>query len=152
MIIVLSIKAEVGSKGGPWVGTNGEKWPKIEFSGKCWENGVEIARSSFLFRDIIATAPNDTIFINKSKDVVKRLPISRQKRKKWPKRPKMEYLPIFDHFSPFVPAHAWPLDPTSTFVHLNDTTWCFFNEIYGEKAFPGYYHPIFPPFAWKFNF
>ena len=63
---------------------------------------MEIARSSFPFRDILATAPNDTIFINKSKDVVKRLPISRQKHKKWPKRPKMEYLPIFDHFSPFV--------------------------------------------------
>ena len=32
------------------------------------------------------------------------------------KRPKMKYLAIFDHFSPFEPAQRQPIDPTSTFI------------------------------------
>ena len=45
---------------------NGQKWPKIEFSGKWWENEVVIACSSFLFVDFIATAPGDNIFVIKT--------------------------------------------------------------------------------------
>ena len=44
----------------------GQKWPKIEFSGKWWENGVVIAWSSFVSIDIITTAPFDNIFANKT--------------------------------------------------------------------------------------
>ena len=50
------MKAEIGQRGCPHLGTNGEKWPKIE------------------------------------------------------------YLAIFDHFSPFEPAHMQPIDLTSTFI------------------------------------
>ena len=50
------MKAEIGQRGCPHLGTNGEKWPKIE------------------------------------------------------------YLAIFDHFSPFEPAQRQPIDPTSTFI------------------------------------
>ena len=32
---------------------------------------------------------------------------------KWPK---IEYLAIFDHFSPYAPAHTQPIDLTSTFI------------------------------------
>ena len=45
---------------------NGQKWPKIEFSGQWRENGVVIAWSSFFSIDIIATAPCDNSFVNKS--------------------------------------------------------------------------------------
>ena len=69
---------------------NGQKWPKIEISGEWWENGVVIAWSSFLFADIIATAPSDNSFVNKSGSGMKGLPSSRHKwckiaknRKKW---------------------------------------------------------------------
>ena len=41
---------------------NSQKWPKVEFLGKHWENRVEIAWSDFLFTDIIATAASDNIF------------------------------------------------------------------------------------------
>ena len=74
------IKAEMGSRGGPLAGTNGQKWPKIEISGKWWENGVVTDWSSFLFIDFIATLPSVNIFINKNGDVMKRLPMSRHKR------------------------------------------------------------------------
>ena len=69
MILFLSIKVEVGLRGYPCAGTNGEKWPKcpkIQFSGKRRENGVVIAWSSFFSIDIIATAPCDNSFVNKS--------------------------------------------------------------------------------------
>ena len=43
---------------------------KLKFSGKWQKNGVAcgmvIAWSSFFFTDIIATAPSDNIFVNKS--------------------------------------------------------------------------------------
>ena len=58
---------------------NGQKWPNIEFLGKCQKNGVGIAWSIFLFTDIIATAPSDNIFVSKSRDGAKRLPMSRHK-------------------------------------------------------------------------
>ena len=59
---------------------------------------------------------------------------------------------IFDHFSPFVITQSQPLDPTSTFIGKNIIKGCCCNDIYREKATPGYYHTLFPPFAWKFNF
>ena len=65
---------------------------------------------------------------------------------------KIKFLVIFGHFLSFVPAHGWPLDPTSAFISKNVITGCCHNEIYGEKATPGYYNLIFLPFAWKFNF
>ena len=46
----------------------GQKWPKIEFSGRWWENEVVIACSRFLFVDIIITAPRTIILVNKSGD------------------------------------------------------------------------------------
>ena len=58
---------------------NGQKWPKIEFLGKWWENEVAIARSSFRFEDFIATAPSDNIFVNKNGGGIKGLPMSRHK-------------------------------------------------------------------------
>ena len=100
LITFLSIKAEMGSRGGPQAGTNGEtrpemakngqKWPKIEISGKWWENGVVIAWSSFFSIDIIATAPCDYSFVNKSEVGIKRLAMNRHK---WPKMIKN---PIFN--------------------------------------------------------
>ena len=65
---------------------------------------------------------------------------------------KILFLDIFGHFLPFVPAHSRPLDPTSIFIDRNVITRCWCNYIYGEKATPRYYHPIFPPLAWKFYF
>ena len=38
--------------GRPCAGTIVEKWPKIGFFGKCRENGIVIAWSSFIFTDI----------------------------------------------------------------------------------------------------
>ena len=64
----------------------------------------------------------------------------------------MQFLDIFGHFALFVPAHGWPLNPTSAFIDKNVITGCCCNDIYGKRATPGYYHPIFPPFAWKLNF
>ena len=62
---------------------------KLKLSGKWKKNGaacgVVIAWSSFLFTDIIATAPSDNIFVNKGGDRVKRLPISRHKKGKMAK-------------------------------------------------------------------
>ena len=57
---------------------------------------------------------------------------------KWPKT---EFLVIFGHFSPFVPAHGRPLDPISAFTNITIITGCCCNDIYGERATPGYYHP-----------
>ena len=59
---------------------------------------------------------------------------------------------IFGHFSPFVPAHGQPLDHISIFIDKNVNTGCCRNEIYDEKATPGYYPPILLPFPWYFNF
>jgi len=64
---------------------NGEKWPKIEFSGKWWDNEVAIACSSFLFVDFIATAPGDNIFVNKNRGGIKGSPMSRHKWSKMAK-------------------------------------------------------------------
>ena len=36
MITFLSIKAEMGSRGGPQAGTDGEKWPKMAKDGQKW--------------------------------------------------------------------------------------------------------------------
>ena len=55
---------------------------------------------------------------------------------------------IFSHFSPFVPAHGQPLDPTSLTSAFYDKTIIIgscCNDIYGERATLGYYHSIFPP-------
>ena len=65
---------------------------------------------------------------------------------------KIQFLAIFGHFSPFVPAHGQPLDPTSTFTNITIITGCCCNDIYGERATPDYYHSIPPSEAWKFNF
>ena len=65
---------------------------------------------------------------------------------------KIPFLAIFGHFSPFVPAHGQPLDPTSVFIDKNVITRCCCNEIFKAKATTGYYHLILPPFPWKFNF
>ena len=96
MILFLSIKVEVGLRGYPCAGTNGEKWPKcpkIQFSGKRRENGVVIAWSSFFFTDIIATAPSEKIFDNTSRDGANRLPKSRHKWRKMAKNDKkIEFL------------------------------------------------------------
>ena len=68
------------------------------------------------------------------------------------------YLPensIFGHLPPFVPAYGRPLDPTSTFIDKNVITGCYCNNINGEKAIPGCFHPIVlpsPAIYWKFNF
>ena len=45
---------------------------KNEFSGKWRENRVVTAWSSFLFTDIISTAPNKNLFVNTSRDGAKR--------------------------------------------------------------------------------
>ena len=45
---------------------------KNEFSGKWRENGVVTAWSSFLFTDIISTAPSKIFFVNTSRDGPKR--------------------------------------------------------------------------------
>ena len=55
---------------------NGQKWPKIEVSGKWRENGVVIALSIFLSIDIIRTAPFDIIFANTSEGVIMGLALS----------------------------------------------------------------------------
>ena len=41
-----------------------------------------------------------------------------------------------------MPAYAQPLDPTFTFIDKTIIKGCCCNDIYGEKATPGYYHPI----------
>ena len=56
---------------------NGEKWPEIEALGKCWENEVYVSLSSFLFTDIIATAPSENFFVNTSRYGAKRWAKSR---------------------------------------------------------------------------
>ena len=65
---------------------------------------------------------------------------------------KIQFLANFGHFSLFVPMRAKPLDPISTFIDQNVITGCCCNDIYGKRATPGYYHPIFLLFAWKLNF
>ena len=54
---------------------------------------------------------------------------------------------IFGHFSPFVTAHGQPLDPTSAFIDKTIITGCCCNDIYGERATPGYYNPPFLLYA-----
>ena len=66
--------------------------------------------------------------------------------------PQIQFLAIFGHFSPFVSAHGWPLDPTPDSIDKNVITRCCCNEIFKAKATTGYCHFIFPPFPWKFNF
>ena len=60
---------------------------------------------------------------------------------------KIQFLANFGHFSLFVPMRAKPLDPISTFIDQNVITGCCCNDIYGKRATPGYYHPIFLLFA-----
>ena len=50
--------------------------------------------------------------------------------------PLSQHLPedsISGHFSPFVPAHGQPLDPTSTFIDKTIITGCCCNDIYRES-------------------
>ena len=75
----MSIKVEMGSRGCPYAGTNGEKWQKIQFSGKWWENGVVIDCSSFLSKYYIETAPIDNILVHGSGGGIKGSPMSRFK-------------------------------------------------------------------------
>ena len=107
--------AEVGSMGRPWAGRIVEKWPKIEFLGKCRENGVVIAWSSFTFTDIIAMVPSDINFVYKDRYGAMGSLISRHQGFK---RPKMAKKGILSHFSPFVPAYGRPVNPTSTFTKM----------------------------------
>ena len=79
MITFLTIKAEVGSRGCPYVGTNGEIWPKIKFPDKWQKNGVKVAWSSFLSIAIIAIVFTDNIFVDDSSFGVKGSPLSRHK-------------------------------------------------------------------------
>ena len=80
-----------------------------------------IAWSSFLFTDIIATAPRDNIFVHKGRDEAKGLPISRHQKCKMA----LSFIfGLFSHFSPFVPAHWQPLDPDSAFIDRNVITKC----------------------------
>ena len=62
---------------------NGQKWPKIEFSGQGRENGVVIAWSSFFSIDIIATAHSDNSYVSKSRGRIKGSPM---RRHKWSKK------------------------------------------------------------------
>ena len=64
---------------------NSQKCLKIEFSGKWWENEVVIAWSSSLSINIIATAPSDNIFVNKSGGGIEGSPMSRHKQGKMAK-------------------------------------------------------------------
>ena len=134
--------------GRPWAGTIVEKWPKIEFLGKCRENGVVIAWSSFTFTDIIAMVPSDINFVYKDRYGAMGSLISRHQGFK---RPKMAKNGILSHFSPFVPDYGRPVNPTSTFIDYNVITSCCFIEIYVEKTTPSYYQSIFLPLAWKLN-
>ena len=62
---------------------------------------------------------------------------------------------IFGHFWPFFIIGAYickTLDLISAFIDKNVITGCICNDIYGERATQVYCQPIFPPFAWKFNF
>ena len=144
---------------------NGWKWTKNsifrEIAGK---KGV-LDSSSSLFIVIFATAPGENIFVNKnggrikgSHNIITRCccnDISGEKATPSSYHPIFRHLIenwIFDHFWPFVPVHGQPLDPNFAFIDKTIITGCCCNDIYGEKATPGYYHPIFPPLAWKFNF
>ena len=154
-MIFLPVTAEVGSRGCPWAGTNWAKWPKIEFWCNWREYETIIVWSRFLFVAITARALSDNFFVKKIKGGVKGSPMSRHK---WGKMAKnrifrlMGKTSILGHLSPFVPAHGQPLDPTSAFIDKNFITRCCCNCSYRKKATPGHYHPIFPSFAWKFNF
>ena len=59
---------------------------------------------------------------------------------------------ILGHLFPFVLAYGQLLDPTSAFIDKNVITRCCCSDSYRNRAIPGYYHPIFPPLAWRFNF
>ena len=62
-------------------------------------------------------------------------------------KPENSILAIFGHFSPFVPAHGRSLNPTSAFIEITIITGCCCNNIHRKRATPGYYNPIFPPYA-----
>ena len=52
----------------------------------------------------------------------------------------------------FLPAYGQPLYYIFAFIDENGIIGCCCNDISKEKATLGYFHPIFPTFAWKFNF
>ena len=52
---------------------------------------------------------------------------------------------IFGHLPPFAPAYKQPLHPTYTLIDKNIITECCCNNLYGEKAIPSCFYPIFPP-------
>ena len=149
VITFLSVKAEVGSRGCPWAGTNGSK---IKFSCKWRKDEVVIACSHILTLTITVTALSDNFFVNKIKGGVKGWPMSRHKWGKMAKKRIYRLMAGSGHFALFVPVHGQPLDPTSAFIDKNVITRCCCSDSYRNKAIPGYYHPIFPPFAWRFNF
>ena len=68
------------------------------------------------------------------------------------------YYPVFPTFAQKF--NFWPFfnncacSWATHWSHLRyiDKTRCCCNDICGEKATPGYYHPILPPFAWQLNF
>ena len=76
-------KSKSGIKGSPM---SRHKWgkmvkndQKLKFSGKWQKKGVVIAWSCSLSLDIIATAPSDNSFVNKSRGWIKGGPLSRNK-------------------------------------------------------------------------
>ena len=132
------------------------------------ENGVVRAWSSFLSADIIATAPSydivwpldpASVFIDKNvftgcccKDYYEERATSLL-HPFFPAFPwKLNFWSFFSHFSPFVLAYGQPLDPVSTFIVQYVITGDCCNDIYGERATLGYYHPTFPPLCLKIEF
>ena len=128
---------------------NGQKWLNIEFAGKCQKNGVGIAWSIFLLTDNIATAPNDNIFVSKSRDGAKRLPMSRHKW--W----KMAINGIFSYFWPFFPIRAWlwatPLSHFR-FLWLKCYQWVLFQWNLWRDSYSLPLPPHFPTICQKIKF
>ena len=119
-----------------------------KFSGKCQENGVVIAWSNFRIIDIIASAPSDNIFCKWKQRWGKEVAHSQAKTvKNGQKRPKMKYLAIFDHFSPFEPAQRQPIDPTSTFMDKMLSLGAVSMNSMESKLLWALTTPTFPPFA-----
>ena len=73
---ILVNKSGGGIKGSPMSRNKQQKMvkngKKKRLLGKWWENGVVTAWSSFLFIDIILTAPSESFYVNTIRDWAKR--------------------------------------------------------------------------------
>ena len=150
------MKAEMGQRGCPFPGKNGEKWPKTaqnEIFSHFWPFFTiwacsEATHWSHLYFYWIRCY-HWVLF----QWILWRVSYFGPLPPHFPTIcVKIEFLAIFVHFSLFVPTYGWPLYHISTFIDKSVITGCCCNNIYRERATQGYLSPHVPTICLKMKF